>query len=141
MTNPRPFAPGRQGRFAFISHSHADRGAGFEFLTPLANEGYQLWYDEALTPTREWAPELEELIDGCSLFVLLLSPVSVNREEVLKEVRHASRVGVPILVIYLSPVPLPESIRFLGAFKESKRGAAPTTTYWTRCGHSSFPMM
>ena len=68
----RPFVPGREGRFVFVSHAHADRVLGFEFLTPHAREGYQLWYDEGLTPTVEWAPELRQTIGACSLFVLLV---------------------------------------------------------------------
>jgi hypothetical protein len=108
-----PFPPSKEGRFVFISHSHADRGAGFEFFTPLANEGYQLWYDEGLTPTRDWAGELDETIGDCALFVLLLSRVSVNRDEVLKEARLADGSARPILVIHLEPTPLPESVGFL----------------------------
>lgn len=113
MTTRVPFPPSKEGRFVFISHSHADRGSGFEFFTPLANEGYQLWYDEGLTPTRDWAGELDETIGDCALFILLLSRVSVNRDEVLKEARLADGSARPILVVHLEPTPLPESVGFL----------------------------
>lgn len=111
----RPFDPGREGRFAFISHSHADRGTGFEFLTPLAREGFQLWYDEGLTPTSDWERELRTTIAGSALFILLVSGVSVHRDEVVKETLIAREAGVPILALHLGATPLPADIGFLGA--------------------------
>ncbi|HMR47843.1 MAG TPA: toll/interleukin-1 receptor domain-containing protein [Arachnia sp.] len=112
--NSRQFEPGREGRFAFISHSHIDQGRGFGLLAPLAKEGYQLWYDEGLTPTVSWEEELRQTIKDCALFVMLISRVSVNREQVLKEVLIAEDLGKPILTLYLDDTALPERIRFLG---------------------------
>lgn len=109
----RPFAPGRDGRFAFISHSHADRDVAFEYLTPLAREGYQLWYDEGLRPVEEWEPQLRESIRDCALFVLLLSEVSANRDAVIQEVVIAQELDKPILAIHLEQAGLPDSLRFL----------------------------
>ena len=109
----RPFVPGREGRFVFVSHAHADRVLGFEFLTPHAREGYQLWYDEGLTPTVEWAPELRQTIGACSLFVLLVSPLSVERDEVVKEILIAQELNVPILALHLQPTPLPKRLEAL----------------------------
>lgn len=112
MTN-RPFEPGREGRFAFISHAHVDQGRGFGLLVPLAREGYQLWYDEDLTPTVDWEEELRQTIKDCVLFVLLVSRVSVNRRQVLKEVVIAQELGKSILALYLDGTALPQKLRFL----------------------------
>lgn len=48
-----PFAPNRDGRFAFVSYTHTDLDSWFQYLTPLADEGYRFWFDAGLTPTVE----------------------------------------------------------------------------------------
>ena len=97
---------------AFVSHWHSDRTAGFQYLVDLYEEGYQLWYDQALTPTHLWSHELATAINDCSLFIVLVSPVSVEREVVQKELHYALRLGKPVLAVHLQQTNLPAGVQF-----------------------------
>lgn len=96
----------------FVSHSHSDRERGFQYLAPLHREGYEFWYDKALTPTAAWNDQLPDAIERCALFILLVSPVSVERPVVTQELTHAAKHKKPILHIHLEPTPLPSSLDF-----------------------------
>jgi len=86
----RPF-PAYQGDepYIFVSYSHEDSDIVFPGIQRLRDQGFNIWYDEGISPGASWREELAESILGCDLFIILVSPQSANSDNCLKEVNYA----------------------------------------------------
>lgn len=98
------------GEFIFASYSHADRAGVYEELIHLKAEGFNLWYDEGITPAHRWSEELADAIDGCSVFLAFITPHFVASDHCIDEIEYALRHGLPVLVVLLEPTELPHGL-------------------------------
>ena len=60
----------------FISYSHKDTKYAHELAENLQNMGFDVWIDERLDYGSQWPQELQKQLDGCSAFILIMSPRS-----------------------------------------------------------------
>jgi TolB-like protein/cytochrome c-type biogenesis protein CcmH/NrfG len=96
--------------YIFASYSHADSSAVYRELIRLNGEGFNLWYDEGITPTHRWTDELATAIDGCSLFLAFITPRFVASEHCINEIEYALRHGCSVLAVHLEPTQLPHGL-------------------------------
>lgn len=98
----------------FISYSRSDRQF-VEFLErELQRRGYNLWRDTSdLVASEDWQEAINEALDTCSHFVLVLSKVAATRPEVNRELGAAAHAKKPIIPILLADCDLPAWIRRL----------------------------
>ncbi|HYI12336.1 MAG TPA: toll/interleukin-1 receptor domain-containing protein [Thermoanaerobaculia bacterium] len=100
--------------FVSYKRDHAESEAVLSLLeTELSGVSTRVYSDRLLT-AGEWRPKLLEWIDGCDLFVVLLSEKSIESEEVKDEVHRAYdqwvRTGrkkptiIPVNVHYSGPL-------------------------------------
>jgi len=103
----RPF-PAYQGDepYIFVSYSHEDSDIVFPGIQRLRDQGFNIWYDEGISPGASWREELAESILGCDLFIILVSPQSANSDNCLKEVNYALEHDRPVLAIHQEPTQL-----------------------------------
>jgi hypothetical protein len=92
----------------FISYSRRD----LDFVERLANDlkhaGNQVWYDlSELDGGDHWGRELQNAIHQCEVFVLVVSPNSVESEWVEKEFLYASSLGRRIVPLMYQVCDLP----------------------------------
>ena len=64
--------------YVFVSYSHRDTGAVDAELVRLRRLGFNVWYDEGISPGSQWTDELAERINNCALFLFLVTPRSVK---------------------------------------------------------------
>lgn len=100
--------PAYQGNepYIFISYSHADSDRVFAEIKRFNEAGYNIWYDEGISPGNEWDDEIADALEKCSLFVVFLSKNSVNSKNVKNEIDFAIDDNIPAIGIYLEPCEL-----------------------------------
>ena len=103
----RPF-PAYQGDepYIFVSYSHEDSDVVLPGIQQLRDQGFNIWYDEGISPGASWREELAESILGCDLFIILISPRSADSNNCLKELNYALEHDRPVLAIHLEPTQL-----------------------------------
>ena len=92
--------------YIFISYAHVDSKLVFEEIKRFNEMGFNVWYDEGIAPGNEWTDEIAEALSGCALFVLMVTPRSVDRVNVQNEVNYALDENKPFLAIHLEETEL-----------------------------------
>jgi len=90
-------------KYLFVSYAHRDSAAVYPMLLKFTQQGYQVWYDEGIEPGIEWPEEIANALDKSSLFVVFITPNSVNSENVRNEINFALAKKLPFIAIHLSP--------------------------------------
>ncbi len=86
----------------FISYSRKDSQAALMLAEKLRAVGASVWMDSAsLAAAETWSAEIVSAIEGCSIFIVLLSTDSVASVNVTKEVSLASESKKRIVPIEL----------------------------------------
>src|SRR5262249_14228661 len=95
------------GRHIFISYSRADRAYVSRLAAHLATVGIPVWYDFEVETGERFSQEIQQAIDECAAFVVVLTPASVASEWVRREISRAVRKDKRILPLLLSPCDTP----------------------------------
>ena len=85
----------------FISYSHKDTGYAKKLVSALQKEGFDPWVDERLDYGSQWPLELQENLDTCEAFIVLMSPSSLASEWVQSELSRAKRKNKRIFPLLL----------------------------------------
>ena len=85
----------------FISYSHHDSDYAHALAENLQNIGLDVWIDERMDYGSQWPHELQKQLDGCSAFILIMSPRSYVSEWVQSELQRAKRKVKPIFPLLL----------------------------------------
>lgn len=82
----------------FISYSHHDTTFAHVIENSLANLGITVWVDrQRLVGGSAWRDDLQEAIQTCDAFLLVMSPQALNSAEVRKEYQLALSINKPVV--------------------------------------------
>ena len=86
----RPF-PAYQGDddYVFVCYAHSDSDVVYPEITWLRDQGVNIWYDEGISPGREFPVELARAIEGARLLLFYTTPSSVASRHCRDEVFFA----------------------------------------------------
>lgn len=98
--------------YVFVSYAHADRDLVFPEIEHLHRLGYRIWYDEGIRPSSEWTDVLAEKIEGCTTFLVFVTPRAVESRHVRNEINWALDRSRQFLAVHLEPTDLPRSLGF-----------------------------
>ncbi|MBR5015554.1 MAG: toll/interleukin-1 receptor domain-containing protein, partial [Clostridia bacterium] len=87
--------------YIFISYAHDDKDIVFPEIKRFNEAGFHVWYDEGISPGNEWTDEIANALEKCAVFVVMITPVSALRKNVLNEVNFALDEDKPFLAIHL----------------------------------------
>lgn len=108
---PEPFESySGQGPYVFVSYAHADKIPVYQTMREFRETGVNMWYDEGIQPAGEWVEEIAHAIKRSSMFVVFVSPRSVDSRFVKSEVGYALSENKDILTIYLEDTTLPAGL-------------------------------
>jgi adenylate cyclase len=97
----------------FISYSRKDSEQALELAERLRAGGTDVWIDQhGIVGAEQWATEIVEGIRACSTFLILLSPNSIESENVLRELSLASEKRKRVLPVDIEPTVLPSSFEY-----------------------------
>jgi hypothetical protein len=85
----------------FISYSHTDIEYVRKLATHLHEEGFETWVDMRLDYGSHWPVEIQQRLDSCDAFILIMSPRSFTSEWVQSELSRAKRKQKPIFPMLL----------------------------------------
>ncbi|HEY6172241.1 MAG TPA: TIR domain-containing protein [Candidatus Kapabacteria bacterium] len=97
----------------FISYSSKDREQAEQLTELLASAGLSVWIDKhGIGAATSWSGEISKAIEECKALVLLLSEMSIQSDNVRKEVSLAAERKKKILPLDLEPVALPHDLAY-----------------------------
>ncbi|MEQ8861179.1 MAG: TIR domain-containing protein [Pseudomonadales bacterium] len=105
MENPSAASRGDEP-FIFVSYSHADEAAVVGELTRLRNAGFHIWFDEGIRAGSRWSDELATRIHDCRLFLIFITPRSVQSPHCLRELSYAQSHDREVLAVHLEETAL-----------------------------------
>ena len=86
----------------FLSYARETKSAAKTLAEDIERLGYATWFDQDLKGGRAWWDQILTQIRDCELFVLALSPGSLDSEACGRECGYAEALGKPILPIMLA---------------------------------------
>jgi DNA-binding winged helix-turn-helix (wHTH) protein len=87
--------------YIFISYSHNDSAYTHKLANSLEERGFEVWIGERIDYGTRWPHVIQEHVDGCSAFVVVMTPNSYESEWVQNELVRAKRKRKPIFPLLL----------------------------------------
>jgi len=97
--------------YVFVCYSHDDRETVVEQIRWLKDEGFTVWFDEAIAAGSRLGDDLARAVEGCAAFVYFVSPRSVSSRYCLDEVHFALECNRPIVPVEIAPVTLTPGLK------------------------------
>lgn len=96
----------------FISYSRINSDFTVRLAKDLRNAGYDIWLDQLDIPTgARWDDEIERALEACTTFLIVLSPGSIQSQNVKDEIGYAIDTGKQILPVVLENCKVPFRLR------------------------------
>ena len=96
----------------FISYSRADSSFAVRLAKNLKSAGFDIWLDQLDIPTgARWDDEVEAALEACKTFLIILSPESLESQNVKDEIGYAIDSGKEILPVKIKPGEIPFRLR------------------------------
>ena len=96
--------------YIFVSYAHEDSNAVYPEMKWLQDQGFNVWYDEGISPGTVWRTELADSIMGAGLFLFFVTPRSVVSGNCEKEVNFAIDHDISVLTVHLEETDLPSGM-------------------------------
>jgi hypothetical protein len=93
-------------KHVFVSYARADEAYAGRLAEHLRAHGVEVWTDDAIAFGADWPDVIQEKIDSCTAFVVVMSPAARRSPWVRREVLHALAQGKGIFPLLLSGEPL-----------------------------------
>ncbi len=106
MKRPFPAYKGDQP-YVFVSYAHDDAELVYQEIVRLREVGFNIWYDEGISPGATWRDEVALALTQCKIFLYFITPRSVASSNCLKEVNFSLSRERKILAVHLEPTELP----------------------------------
>ena len=108
----RPFAA-YQGKepYVFVSYAHEDSDAIFSEIQWLNDQGFNVWFDEGISPGSRWSDELADALKDSALFLYFASPQSVNSQHCQDEINLALDAGKHTIAVHIQETELTSGLQ------------------------------
>jgi hypothetical protein len=87
--------------YIFISYSHKDSGYAHKLAESLEERGFEVWIDERIDYGTRWPHVIQENLDRCSAFILVMTSRSYDSDWVQNELSRAKRKRKPVFPLLL----------------------------------------
>ena len=87
--------------YIFISYSHKDSGYAHKLAESLKERDFEVWIDDRIDYGTQWPHVIQENLDGCSAFIIIMTPRSYQSEWVQNELSRAKRKRKPVFPLLL----------------------------------------
>jgi hypothetical protein len=94
------------------SYSRVNKDFALRLAKELKLEGFNVWLDQLDIPAgSRWDREVEKALKECEIFMIILTPASINSENVLDEIGYTIDKGKRILPVLLENCDVPLRLR------------------------------
>lgn len=116
--------------FVFVCYAHEDKALVYAELSRLRAAGFNLWYDEGISPGSQWSDVLANHIERCAVFLYYVTPRAVVSEHCRREVNFALEQPCGMLAVHLTPTELPSGLKLTLSNRQAiLKYDEPVTTY------------
>jgi len=99
-------------RRTFISYSRINKDFALKLARELRASGFSIWFDQLDIPAgARWDDEVEQALEDCEIFMVILTPASSKSDNVKDEIGYAIDTGKRILPILLENAKVPLRLR------------------------------
>lgn len=91
----------------FISYSRVDRAYVERLATHLTAAAILVWYDAEVETGEPFSQRIQQAIDECSAFMVVLTPAAVASDWVRRELSRGARKGKPLFPLLREPCEIP----------------------------------
>lgn len=99
-------------RRTFISYSRINKDFALKLARELRASGFSIWFDQLDIPAgARWDDEVEQALEDCEIFMVILTPASSQSDNVKDEIGYAIDTGKRILPILLENAKVPLRLR------------------------------
>jgi hypothetical protein len=92
----------------FLSYSRADQDFALRFASDLRGHGVAMWVDQFdIRPSEHWDRAIERAVHECRGLVVIVSPRSVESDNVADEISYAIEHKKPVLPVMIEKCRLP----------------------------------
>ena len=100
--------PGALSQSYFLSYSRADETVAMRFATDLRERGIPMWVDQIdIRPSEHWDRAIERAVHECRGLVVILSPRSIESDNVADEISFAIDHKKSVLPVMIERCRLP----------------------------------
>ena len=107
---PYPAYRGKEP-YIFISYAHKDMEKVYAEIRRFNEAGFNVWYDEGIAPGNEWTDDIADALAGCAVFVVMITPISATRDNVLNEINFALDEKKPFIAIHFEETELKRGLK------------------------------
>jgi serine/threonine-protein kinase len=116
--------------YLFVCYAHGDAEAVYPEITWLKDQGFNIYYDEGISPGSVWRDTLANSITGAGLLLFFVSPRSVDSVNCQREVAYAVDHDIPVLAVHLEETELPSGMDLtLSTIQALRRSDLPEQDY------------
>lgn len=91
--------------YVFVSYSRRDKHYVDRLVTYLRDHGIDVWYDQEIATAERWFTVIQNRIDNCSVFLVVMTPDSDESRWVMMEYQRAMDLKRPIVPLLLAGEP------------------------------------
>ncbi len=96
--------------YVFVCYAHRNSEEVYSDLSWMREQNIDIWYDEGVSPGRQWRDDVADAINQCSVFLIFMSRAAVESTHCRKEINFALQAGKNLLVVYLEQTELPAGL-------------------------------
>ena len=97
-------------KYIFISYAHKDYDKIKDIIADMCDNGYRVWFDEAIDPGTEWDENIAEHIKKAHCVIAFISKNYLDSENCKDEINYARDLQKERLLIYIEDVNLPSGM-------------------------------
>ena len=99
------------GAYLFVCYAHDQRDLVVQEIDWLREQGFEVWFDEAIDAGQRWSEDLALAIEGCAAMLFFMSPRSLSSRYCLDEIHFALECSRPIVPVEVEPSELTPGLR------------------------------
>lgn len=119
--------------YVFVCYSHEDDALVYAELGRLREAGFNVWYDEGISPGSQWSDVIARHIERCAVLLYFVTPRSVVSEHCRREVNFALEQSCGMLAVHLERTNLPSGLKLTLSNRQAiLKYDEPATIYTTK---------
>ncbi|WP_051105238.1 TIR domain-containing protein [Catelliglobosispora koreensis] len=119
------------GGHVFISYSRRDRHYVDKLATHLSEANVTVWYDYEMAAGQRFGAVIQQQIDECAVFIVVLTPEAAGSKWVGRELSYAEAHNKPIVPLLLEPCRVPIEVADLH-HEDVTNGEVPSSRFLAR---------
>ena len=124
--------------YVFVSYAHKDKDLVYPLIRTMQENGYNVWFDEDITPASEFTEYIAENLLRSAFFIAMITPQYLASHYCRHELNYACNQNKKRLLIYLEEVTLTPGLQMMTTDQQAilKYQYSDTSYFYDKLFHS-----